>query len=107
MDRGECLVELEVLAGENVEFGEELPGQAGGGAAADVAGEGDHQAEDDHEPFGDKGVFLSSGVVERQPDGSLLMNADAQRSDGKRFSWTAALVLDLLDLSGPPHSTAN
>lgn len=43
----------------------------------------------DHEPFGMKGVFVSSGVIEKSADGAPVMLADAMRSDGQPFSWTA------------------
>ena len=49
----------------------------------------------EHEPFGEPGVFTNIGTVGRGEDGGLVMRADATRSDGARFRWTAVRTGDL------------
>ncbi len=46
----------------------------------------------DHEPFGEKGVFVSAGVIEKGKDGSPVMRAEAIRAAGQMFHWTAKRV---------------
>ncbi|MCC6321820.1 MAG: amidohydrolase family protein [Phycisphaerales bacterium] len=43
----------------------------------------------EHEPFGEKGVFVNSGVIEKSPDGTTVLRAEGVRSSGKIFNWTA------------------
>ena len=46
----------------------------------------------DHEPFGEKGVFVSSGLIEKDDVGELIMRAEAIRAGGQMFRWTAKRV---------------
>ncbi|MGE3109662.1 MAG: amidohydrolase family protein [Phycisphaerales bacterium] len=57
----------------------------------------------DHEPFGDPGVFLHAGVIE---DAGRTIHADAARSDGQRFRWTATKAADepLSDADAAPKT---
>jgi N-acetylglucosamine-6-phosphate deacetylase len=43
----------------------------------------------DHEPFGEKGVFVSSGVIEKDDKGELVMRGEAVRAGGEMLRWTA------------------
>lgn len=45
----------------------------------------------DHDPFGEKGVFVLNGMMERAPNpgGDLVMRGEAVRAGGERFVWVA------------------
>ncbi len=43
----------------------------------------------DHEPFGEKGVFVSSGVIEKGEEGQPVMRGESIRSSGQLLRWAA------------------
>ncbi len=43
----------------------------------------------DHEPFGEKGVFVSAGLIEKGADGEPTMRGESIRSSGQMLRWTA------------------
>jgi N-acetylglucosamine-6-phosphate deacetylase len=43
----------------------------------------------DHTPFGEPGVFVATGVIEKGEGGAPVMRGDAVRSGGERLRWTA------------------
>jgi imidazolonepropionase-like amidohydrolase len=43
----------------------------------------------EHEPFGEKGVFMNSGVIEKDADGTVVLHGDFVRTSGVRMTWTA------------------
>lgn len=43
----------------------------------------------EHDPFGAAGVFVSSGVIEREGGEAVAIRFDGMRSDGRMFRWVA------------------
>lgn len=43
----------------------------------------------DHEPFGEKGVFVSAGLIEKGADGEPVMRGESIRSGGQMLRWSA------------------
>ncbi len=43
----------------------------------------------DHEPFGEKGVFVSSGVIEKGEDGQPVLRGESMRAGGQFLRWDA------------------
>lgn len=43
----------------------------------------------EHEPFGEPGVFMNSGTIEREADGTVVLHGDVVRTSGARMTWTA------------------
>ncbi|HMN39964.1 MAG TPA: amidohydrolase family protein [Phycisphaerales bacterium] len=46
----------------------------------------------DHEPFGEKGVFVSSGVIEKGDDGQPVVRGESIRAGGQLLRWSAVRV---------------
>ena len=43
----------------------------------------------DHEPFGEKGVFVSAGLIEKGADGEPVMRGESIRAGGQMLRWSA------------------
>lgn len=48
----------------------------------------------DHGPFGEPGVYLGNAVIDRAPDGTLIMDGETMRSSGIMLKWSARRTSD-------------
>jgi len=54
-----------------------------------AVGQGTFRFSFEHTPFGEKGVFVSSGVIEHDAAGAITLRAEGVRASGRMFTWVA------------------